>query len=409
MPTLLVLFIHSDDRRDFRVPEIEAVASLFNTHLVFKTYPSVHFPFAWVDFESLELARHICSRCVLVHSVIDVFAHSSSWDKLLSTIKSMNSNNTLHPTLQSAISDNVSFKFSPYTWGKKQSQATHFQLMEDIGACLEPIKSTVCLTNPDYDLWIACYSPPPQCSDDSLQPHYFFGSAVGNSLRKSISPYRLPDRAFLGPTSMDTELSFVMANLTKVRAGSVVYDPFVGTASTLVPVAYFNAFSIGADLDPTILKDYDHQSKKRGGPRCFQNFSQYSLSRPDIIHSDVSSPSLSPCSVDAVVTDPPYGIKAGSRGLTRRGSDKPAKVPNSSRTQCKLSDFSSQSPLELIRTMLFTVLVVLRRGGRVCYWLPQPDCITLEPPFVEGFKVIADCLQPCTSVFNRRLIVLEKE
>ena len=48
------------------------------------------------------------------------------------------------------------------------------------------------------------------------------------------SKYNLKKRPYLGPTSMDHELAFMMANQGLVQPGDWVYDPFVGTGSIAV-------------------------------------------------------------------------------------------------------------------------------------------------------------------------------
>ena len=52
---------------------------------------------------------------------------------------------------------------------------------------------------------------------------------------------------------MDPLLALVMANQALVTPGSLVYDPFVGTGSLLVAAAHFGAFTLGADIDKTLL------------------------------------------------------------------------------------------------------------------------------------------------------------
>lgn len=56
------------------------------------------------------------------------------------------------------------------------------------------------------------------------------------SLLKEIS---LKTRKFIGNTSMDPQLSVLMANQALVAPGHLVMDPFVGTGSLLVPAAKF--------------------------------------------------------------------------------------------------------------------------------------------------------------------------
>lgn len=44
----------------------------------------------------------------------------------------------------------------------------------------------------------------------------YFGREVGVGNRRVISQYALPKRVYLGPTSMDTEMAFIMCNQAKV-------------------------------------------------------------------------------------------------------------------------------------------------------------------------------------------------
>ena len=62
--------------------------------------------------------------------------------------------------------------------------------------------------------------------------------AKGDSLWPA---YRLSSRPYVGPTSMDPELTFVMANFAGAGPCSLVLDPFCGTGSTLLPCAHFGA------------------------------------------------------------------------------------------------------------------------------------------------------------------------
>ena len=52
----------------------------------------------------------------------------------------------------------------------------------------------------------------------------------------------------LGTTSLDAELALVMANLARVSPGDLVFDPYCGTAGTLVGAAHFGARVLGSDL-----------------------------------------------------------------------------------------------------------------------------------------------------------------
>lgn len=64
-----------------------------------------------------------------------------------------------------------------------------------------------------------------------------------------MTTYSLSKRACIGPTSMDPELTFVMANMVHAGPGKLVLDPFVGTGSCLVAAAHVGAVTMGADID----------------------------------------------------------------------------------------------------------------------------------------------------------------
>lgn len=46
----------------------------------------------------------------------------------------------------------------------------------------------------------------------------YFGREVGVGNRRVISQYALPKRVYLGPTSMDTEMAFLMCNQAEVHS-----------------------------------------------------------------------------------------------------------------------------------------------------------------------------------------------
>jgi hypothetical protein len=55
---------------------------------------------------------------------------------------------------------------------------------------------------------------------------------VADGRRADLARFNLKDRLYIGSTSMDPTLSFIMANLARVKPGDVVYDPFCGTGQS---------------------------------------------------------------------------------------------------------------------------------------------------------------------------------
>ena len=95
---------------------------------------------------------------------------------------------------------------------------------------------------------------------------------------------------------MDPQLSLLMANLTKVQANHLAFDPFVGTGSILVAAAQFGAQVIGSDIDFLMVHARTKpsrvgQTKRIKGESFKGNFEQYNLSAKliDVIVADASS------------------------------------------------------------------------------------------------------------------------
>lgn len=72
----------------------------------------------------------------------------------------------------------------------------------------------------------------------------FFGREIGGADRRLLPTYQLKSRGYLGPTAMDAEMVFLMANQGLAQPGKLVYDPFVGTGSILVAAAHFGAMTM---------------------------------------------------------------------------------------------------------------------------------------------------------------------
>ena len=70
---------------------------------------------------------------------------------------------------------------------------------------------------------VTCFSSAEHHDDvGGLQmlPRLYFGRQVAVSDRSVIARYALPKRAYLGPTSMDTEMAFIICNQAHVSAFS---------------------------------------------------------------------------------------------------------------------------------------------------------------------------------------------
>eukprot|EP01035_Chromulina_nebulosa_P017780 gene17780-23384_t len=160
--------------------------------------------------------------------------------------------------------------------------------------------------------------------EDSNIPCYFGRVISRGGMRSEIKKYDLKKRLYVGPTSLDHSLALIMANLSNIKQGSLVFDPFVGTGSILISLSHFGAICTGFDIDSRVLHGemyagHGDRSIKRN---IYENFKSYNLPLPELIRMDNHLLDRHMKSYegifDCIVTDPPYGIRAGARKSGRK-------------------------------------------------------------------------------------------
>lgn len=310
---------------------------------------------------------------------------------------------------------------------------------------------------------------------------------------------------------MDAEVAAIMCNLALVQKGSLVLDPCVGTGSILVAAAAAGAHVVGCDIDHFALvgrpaaraarplkkqegtKGSPHQKGKHGAAKyakgdagraaaaaavaeasvgLLDNFEAYRFPRPaGVLVADMSrlpfrrsssergvSPSPRSSSqgfegaFDAIIADPPYGVRAGGRKQAvvggaediggdgdggEGGVDKQKDEAGKEQTRAPPSVASSSThhrygsgpsranarfradgapaptaPYELgecLWDLLRLAASSLSVGGRLVFFLPArpgsgPEALPKHP----CLRVVADCEQPLTRWYCRRLIAMEK-
>lgn len=83
-----------------------------------------------------------------------------------------------------------------------------------------------------------------------------------------MNDYRLSERAHLGNTTMNVTLAAIMANVGLCRKSSFVWDPFIGTGSTVIAASVWGSFGGGSDIDYSVLHGIG-MSPKAGQVSCF--------------------------------------------------------------------------------------------------------------------------------------------
>ena len=101
-------------------------------------------------------------------------------------------------------------------------------------------------------------------------------------------------RPYFHPTSMHPRIARALVNLTRVKKGDTVLDPFCGTGGILIEAGLMGMKAKGSDIDEEMVDG------------CRKNLQHFGL-EGEIKQTDAMNLDKEFSSIDAIVTDMPYG------------------------------------------------------------------------------------------------------
>lgn len=461
----LVLFAHHNMYFNMRFQELEALASMHGIGSKAELYVDDPPPTALVDSPLVRVrfpggaatARAICERSVLIKAVLEVWGTGDAFPEAIEHALKAPAEDLARR--REVLTPPRTFQIKVVTFGRTQAMANKREIIES----LRPLFTgdELCdLKDPHTTIWALeenCHRTDekthlgPRSGEEVRTAIIGRQVAGGRSVDKKTTTgekcffhdYELSKRAVLGPTTMENELAFIMANCGCARSGSVAMDPFGGTGGLLVALAHFGARVVGGEIDIRVAHGYriayinnapaakeaDASSRRfrssasrapasatqqESGARdqgltarhlssiglasatamparattaavptssakphlaesckdIYTNFLQYDLALPEYVLCDMAALPWRPVSggwVDSIVTDPPYGVRAGAKKQGREAGhhhkevkDKDTYIPS------KVSYDLDEISLDL---MSFAA-TALRDGGRLVVLVP---------------------------------------
>ncbi|KAI7826635.1 S-adenosyl-L-methionine-dependent methyltransferase [Kickxella alabastrina] len=405
MPLFIIYFAHYHE--DFRLAELEALSKLENVKITYKSAYSATSPFLLVDIASAQLAAKLVQRGILIRQIIEYWGSQPTYSELFDEIKQQ--------TDRLAEYKHKSFKFIVDGFGKSLSQEQKVEVIESFS--FMGFEGPIRMRGAEAEFFVCEeYGESDKPMPLETPQMIWFGRVVGQGSRDLIDRFDVKKRTYLGNTTMDAELSLIMSNQALAREGSLVYDPFVGTGSFLLTCSHFGALSMGSDIDGRQIRGT--AGFKRGINGIKANLKQYNLGDRvldtavfDICHNPWRAGPL----FDAIVTDPPYGVRAGAKRLGRANGTIPElslKIVDGVENYKRAEYYPPTVPYEMsdvIGDLMQFAAEKLVVGGRLVYWLPTvaDEYDPKDLPVHPALSLVANSEQPFGG-WSRRLITMEK-
>ncbi len=120
--------------------------------------------------------------------------------------------------------------------------------------------------------------------------------------RNILETRKVGERPFFSPISLHPRYARALINLTGVKKGGTVLDPFCGTGGIVIEAGFMGMKAIASDFDPEMIAGTE------------ENMDYYGLKMYDSDVLDISDIADRFEEVDAVATDPPYGRSTHTGG-----------------------------------------------------------------------------------------------
>jgi tRNA (guanine10-N2)-dimethyltransferase len=136
-----------------------------------------------------------------------------------------------------------------------------------------------------------------------LSQNAHMGAVLWEQEKPPIEQRKAKHRPFFSPISLAPKLARAMVNLSGVCEGATVLDPFCGTGGILIEAGMMGMRVVGSDIDWRMVEG------------CKKNLEHYGI-RGEVLKADIGevAPLLGERTVDAIVTDLPYGRASGTHG-----------------------------------------------------------------------------------------------
>lgn len=465
----LAAFTSSPSLEGFRLPEFMSVAATLNVPVTLLdseiSWVSQGGDAVWFSvFESSANAqqlRDLAARCMLLRGIYELFESAPTLEDFYACLNARTRSSSA-PSSATAfrafigeseaphLSCSSTYAYQIETIGKKYTSEAKQAVLQAVLRHV-PLQGEVDWRTPQRRYYVflqhAIERAPAGTQrwvpNGSLLRVFHCCLCVESSRSAMLATYDLKRRPYIGTTSMPSEESMVMANMSRVAPGHVAYDPFCGTGSLLVAAAHCGAMTFGSDADGRAMRSGTEKGKtspqlqlqrqlalatypadrlnaltaeERVLPTMWTNFKLYGLPPPDLARMNFSSwqhtwhtsvANSAGAVFDSIITDPPYGLREPRKKVESSGNSTAASAATAAAAAA--ITLSAYATSEVVLDLVLFAAERLAVGGHLAFWHPTTDHYTDEEvPSHPSLRMLHNIPQRVSLKIVRRLIVMQK-
>ncbi|CAN6674860.1 tRNA (guanine(10)-N2)-methyltransferase [Trichomonascus vanleenenianus] len=397
MKEFLILLAQAHE--NFRVAELESLADLHGIKVDLSGHDAKS-PFLVVKLESCEEAVKLVEKSILCFAVYELYGYGEDLASLHADVKRRQPQEYWDQYKQNTFKFEINCFQGTRPWQDQVDIIESFKYMA--------LEGKIRMKNPELLFSV-------QEDWDEKAPHpkrMWFGRLLSYTDRKFVDKYDLRRRKYIGTTSFDAELASVTCNIAQLSPGKFMYDPFAGTGSFLVAAGHCGALTVGSDIDVRMIK-----GKKDATIPA--NFKQYGFQNRflDVMTMDFTHNAFrSSLKFDAIVCDPPYGVREGLRVLGSKDPEKfkgkEAVLIDGVPAHLRPGYIPPKKPYKL-NALLDDLLAFgadhLTPRGRLCFWMPtaNDEFVPNDIPQHPDLELVHNCVQEFNK-WSRRLLVYRR-
>ena len=150
---------------------------------------------------------------------------------------------------------------------------------------------TVDLENPDIEIRVLI-------TDKKV----YVGLKIAEINKSQYEERKVQNRPFFSPISLHPKLARALVNISSIKEGEILLDPFCGTGGLLIEAGLIGAKIIGSDIEEKMING------------CKKTLDFYKINNYKLFCSDIGEVNKFISKVDAIVTDLPYGKSTTTKG-----------------------------------------------------------------------------------------------